>query len=40
MTEYAAISAVAVLIVFAVIAVWPKKEPEEHPLVKEWKDGK
>lgn len=40
MTEEAAWSAVAVLIVFAVISVWPRKEPEEHPLVDEWRRNK
>ncbi len=40
MTEAAAISAIVVLIVFIVRAVWPRKEPEEHQLTRECRNDR
>jgi len=38
MTKEACIAVGITMLFFIVIAVWPRKEPKEHPLVKEWKD--
>lgn len=38
MTEQTWIFIGVTMLFFIVIAVWPRKEPKEHPLVKGWKD--
>lgn len=38
MTEQAWWAVGITLALFTIRAVWPRKEPEEHPLVTEWKN--